>query len=456
MDPSTISHFSVAPNLMLWLQSWLAGTKSLLLHPLRSLLTMLGIFIGVASVIWMLAFADGISREAQRQIESLGADTIIVRTVKPPNDKLAGSMATQYGLKRSEYDKLIATVPTIKSALPIREMSRQFTFRDRSLDGRLVGCTEEYAEVNRLRIRDGQFISDLNNIKRDNVCVLAAKVAEKLFPYEQAVGKRVYVPEHTDYYEVIGVLYHRNASAAIGGSLSSQDFSNDVYIPIRTLQQRIGDTIVSRRSGSFQVEVLELNQITLKLTSKDVVRSTAAMVENLLMPAHEEMSDLAVVVPLELLEQARTQRLMWLLIGILIAAISLVVGGIGIMNIMLATVTERTREIGVRRALGAKRRDIIHQFLIETTVLSVCGGITGIIAGWLLLPLVSIVRSLAFSYAPEFMESLPEVLRNVTPSLVPMSVPLAFGIAVAVGIISGIYPAIRAAKMSPIDALRHE
>ncbi len=171
-------------------------------------------------------------------------------------------------------------------------------------------------------------------------------------------------------------------------------------------------------------------------------------------PRHEALSDAAVVVPLELLEQARAQRMMWLLIGVLIAAISLVVGGIGIMNIMLATVTERTREIGIRRALGAKRGDIMRQFLVETTTLSVIGGAAGILAGVLCLPVVTFSRELALKYFPERIEKLPEVLRNVTPAIVDASIPLAFGIAVVVGVLSGLYPAYRAAAM--IRSMRYD
>jgi putative ABC transport system permease protein len=439
-----------------WLRTLQVGVKSLLLHPLRTFLTTLGVFFGVASVIVLLALGEGISREAQRQIESLGADTIIVRSVKPPSELMEGRSAVPYGLTRSEYDLLLETVPTITSAVPIRELRRQFSYRDRLIDGRLVGCTPGYASGNRLQTRLGRFISDLDNSRRDTFCVLSSSVAERLFPNEDPIGKRVYVPEHKDYYSVIGVLQYRNPSAAIGGSLDSQDFSNDVYIPIRTLQQRIGDTIVTRRSGQFESEIMELNQITLKVDSVENVEKTAKLVESTLKPKHTKLNDIAVVVPLELLEQARTQRLMILVFMVLIAGISLLVGGIGIMNIMLATVTERTREIGVRRALGAKRSDIVRQFLIETVVLSVVGGVLGIIAGVLCQPLVVVARNFAVKYLPETMDALPDWARNAAPAIVPESIPLAFGIAVAVGILSGLYPAMRAARMNPIDALRHE
>ena len=179
---------------MLWLRTLNLGVKSLLLHPLRSLLTVLGIFIGVASVIWLLAISEGISNEAQRQIESLGADTIMIRSVEPPSDKLAASGVTPYGLTREEFNMLVKTVPTLKSAIPIREMKRTFKFKDRTVEGRLVGCTPEYAEVTRLTVDRGHFITDAENFRRDSVCVLASEVAAKLFPYEDPVGKRVYLP----------------------------------------------------------------------------------------------------------------------------------------------------------------------------------------------------------------------------------------------------------------------
>ncbi|MCH2400410.1 MAG: ABC transporter permease, partial [Pirellulales bacterium] len=366
---------------MLILRTFVLGIKSLLLHPMRSALTVLGIFIGVASVIWLLAIGEGISQEAQRQIEGLGADNIIVRSIKPVNPPNSGSNSfiLAYGLLRSDYDKLVETIPTITSAIPIREMRREIRFRDRSIDGRLVGSVPEYAEVTRLEVDRGHFITAAEVKLEQNHCVLAKEVADKLFPFEDPIGRRIYLLDHMDYYQVVGVLKHRDATAAVGGSLSAQDFSKDEYVPISTIRRRIGDTIVVRRSGSREGQTIELDQITLRINSIDNVMKTARLVKTSL-SHHDEVGDTAVVIPKELLDQARNTRLMFMVFMGVIAGISLLVGGIGIMNIMLATVTERTREIGIRRAIGAKRADIVRQFLAETIVLSSVGGFIGIAA----------------------------------------------------------------------------
>ena len=334
----------------MFLRTFALGIKSLLLHPMRSALTVLGIFIGVASVIWLLAIGEGISREAQKQIEDLGAENIMVRSIQPP-DTSGGNFRqiNQFGVSRAEFKLIDRTIPTVKSVLPIREIPTKFAYMGnpnaKPIDGRLVGCTPEYADATRLEIERGHFLTDRELLSKLSVCVIAARLAQKLFPSEDPLNKQIYLQEKKEFYKIVGVLKHRNATAAIGGSLASQDFSLDVYIPITTMQLRMGDQEVKRTGGSFSVKHFELSQITVRVKDVKDVPKTAELVQATLMAEKPDRQDIAVVVPYELLEQAKTTRLMFMMFMGLIAAISLIVGGIGIMNITLATVTEFKEQI---------------------------------------------------------------------------------------------------------------
>ncbi len=420
-------------------KSLVLGMKSLMLHKLRSGLTVLGIVFGVAAVIAMLAVGEGASRKAQREFQELGATNIIYRSVKPTEETQAAGgrpvRVLNFGLKYEDFDRLLATVPTIERALPIRELRKTIRYLSRSIDGQVVGTTQDYAEFNHLAIDKGRFLTASDNERYENYCVLADGIARELFPYEDPLDKSVKLG--TDYYVVIGVTKERASSAGTGTSIAAQDFNKNVYIPLNTCRLRFGERVVDMRSGSRSMEETQLSQITLRVSSTDKVRATAQIVEAAVRPRHPK-KDVELTVPYDLILRAEAKAREFTIMLGAIASISLMVGGIGIMNIMLATVTERTREIGIRRALGAKRKDITQQFLIETVVLSGIGGLLGVAIGvgipWLIHRFI------------------PEQETAVTVQ----SIFLAFGISVGIGILFGLYPAKRAAQMDPIEALRHE
>ena len=416
------------------------GLRSLLLHKLRSGLTTLGLMFGVAAVISMLAVGEGASRSAQRDIEQLGATNIILRSVKPSDDVQAATgrqapLILRYGLTYADYRRIIETVPTVRHALPVREIRKQIRCLERALDGRVVGTTHDYAEFNHLEVVKGRFLERFDDELYRNCAVLAHATAVALFPYGDPIGETINLG--SDAYTVVGVTSERAATAVAGNSVTSQDYNRDVYIPLNTCRLRFGERILEMRSGRFSAEETELTQLTIQVNSIDEVTPTASVLVKSYEPYHPQ-KDVQMAVPYELLEQARRSARQFTIILGTIASISLLVGGIGIMNIMLATVTERTREIGIRRALGAKRRDITQQFLIECVALSAVGGFAGILLG------MGIPRLIVYFF--------PDQKTIVTVQ----SVLVAFGISVGVGILFGVYPARRAALMDPIEALRHE
>ncbi len=435
-----------------FLQTVRMSLKNLLVHKMRASLAALGIFIGTSTVIWLVAMGEGVSYRAQQQILELGATNIIVRTKEPMSaseGQDANSRVKKYGLLRDDYHRIVSNIPSIRRAVPMREVRFELRFGNRTADAKLVGCVEDYLELNRLEIARGRWLTPRD--RGEKVVVLADDTARRLFPFENPIGQTIWVGN--EFYVVIGQTKPRTPSAAIGGSLDARDYNLDAYIPLKTLRRRIGDLVLKRGAGrDIQGEIVQLSQITVSVDNIDDVDETATIIETLLKKYHEN-EDYAVVVPKELLQQAERTRAMFNVLLVVIAGISLLVGGIGIMNIMLATVTERTREIGIRRALGAKRRHIIQQFLTETVVLTASGGLLGVLFGLLCGPLFRGLRSGVTMMSPDL---LPPIVHTLEPRIAPWSVVLSLIISLGVGIVFGVYPARQAAYMDPIEALRHE
>ncbi len=421
------------------------GLKSLWLHRLRSLLTVLGIVFGVCSVIAMLAIGEGASYEAQEQIRSLGSNNIIVRSVKPPEEKSSTSQRTwllEYGITYADLERIRATLPGVEILVPARIMRQDVWNGGRRIDCDLYGTVPWYPEVNNHRVARGRFFTETEMNDGTYVAVLDAGVESALFPIDPAIGNTLRAGSH--YYRVIGVMEPKSARITKDGASTppannangASGAPNRIYVPLNAARKQFGEILVNQQSGSFEATRVELHEATVKVARLEDVVDTAQVIADLLAANHRK-TDYEVVVPLELLRQAeRTKRIFNIVLGA-IAAISLLVGGIGIMNIMLASVTERTREIGIRRALGAKRRDIIIQFLVETVLLSGAGGVLGVILG-IAIPMVI-----------TWFAGMKTIVTLWSPLI-------AFSISAMVGVVFGLYPALRAANMDPVEALRHE
>jgi putative ABC transport system permease protein len=418
------------------------AVKSLWLHKLRSFLSVLGIIIGTSAVIALMAFGEGSMQDALEDIKRQGATNIIVRSVKPPDESATASKGwvTTYGLVQRDLDKFETFGDVIVRRVPLRVLPTEVRYLERMANSRVIGTIPQYTEVNKLEMASGRFLVETDDENMENVCVLGSEVADKLFPFEDPLGKTVGMKGQD--FRVIGVIKERMPTGGSGGSQAAEEFNRDVYIPFRTSRGRFGGIIFTRSSGSRSAEKVEISQVTLTVSDIDHVRPVGDAIRTMLEFEHPR-KDWAVTVPLDRLEEAERAKNRFTNLLVLIASISLVVGGIGIMNIMLATVTERTREIGIRRALGAKQKDITLQFLVEAVVQTTIGGICGVILGLGMVYSVPIIWKLIAG------TSLPAAIH------VP-SIFLSLFVSVGVGVLFGWYPARRAARLDPIEALRHD
>lgn len=399
----------------------------LLLHKARSLLTMLGIIFGVAAVIAMLSIGEGAKREAIEKFKDLGVNNIIIRERELSDQELQEVRAKfSQGLSIADADAIKMIVPSIMNVAPQAEKEIEAKYSDRSGKITLIGITPEFKNILNYSIKKGAFISDDHYSRHLKVCVLGAEIAKTLFLVENPINKMVKLEDQ--WFEVIGVMESKALFTETIGELASRDLNNDVYIPLSTFLKRF-----SRKT----LLESEIKQITVQTDNSKNIMAVANIVKSILTRRHYNNDDFSTIIPLELLKQEEKERRIYNFLLGSIAAISLLVGGIGIMNIMLATVSERTREIGTRRAIGARRKEILEQFMIEAVTLSVIGGLIGVMLG--------VGMSLSINW-----------ITNFKSVVTLFSVLIAFSVSAMVGIIFGLLPARKAANLDPIEALRYE
>ena len=400
--------------------------ESLRVHKLRSALTMLGMVFGVGAVIAMLSIGAGAERQALAMIERLGLSNVLVRARDFRPDELAEVRKKSQGLSPRDMAALEEAVPGVAFAAPrVKVTPWRVRGDDGSADAQVFGVSWRHAELTHLNLSEGRFLDSLDERTHAQVCVLGANVARRLFGLSDAIGHDVKVNDL--WLTVVGVLASESAGSPIFTDRSASGTTGEIYVPWTTALRKLDKDPLDA----------PLAEVILALKPGASAREQAALIPPLLDRLHGGAADFEIVVPERLLAQSqRTQRLFNAVMGA-IAGISLLVGGIGIMNIMLATVLERTHEIGIRRAVGARRGDIRFQFVAEAFALSLTGGFAGIVMGLVISRVVAVAAG--------------------WPTVVTWwSLLLSTGVSAAVGLSSGIYPAVRAANLHPIDALRHE
>lgn len=417
------------------------GLSNLSRHKLRSVLTALGIILGVAAVIAMVSIGEGKKQAALDQLERLGAKNIILRSQKPP-DTAGGagggriSFVSRFGLTRQDLKLIRDNLPDADQIVPLKEVGGQVIKDAIRRTSQAYGTTPEFLEVARIGVDRGRYLTQADLDERAPVAVIGAELAKQFFPFEDPLDNTIRIDAKA--FRIIGVLRPVGLAGGAGAGLIGRDLNLDLHIPITTAQEVFGDTISRATSGSRENNIVQVSEIYVVAPDREIVPTFAELAERVIDVNHPGLRDVTMIVPFELLETARREALTWNLVLGAIAGISLLVGGIGIMNIMLANVTERTREIGIRRALGATRKHISLQFLVETGVLSAVGGLIGVglgIGGSLLIPVIS---------------------ANLPTAITLWSIGLAFAVAAATGLVFGIYPAMMAARQDPIVALRHD
>jgi putative ABC transport system permease protein len=419
----------MAAGLSSYLPELYMGLSSLLVHKLRSGLTMLGMIFGVGAVVAMLSITAGARKEMMSYIDLLGVNNIIIEAKEAVDrTELQARRVISPGLSFRDYRAISENVPGIDEATPRKRFKPSRLLPKTAMEPPLlIGVLSNFLQINSLKMVAGRFFNDDDNVTSAPVCVLGEAAKVNLLGYDDAIGK--FVKVNDTWLQVIGVLGHQASADTDVEGMETMNRDNLIIAPLNTVMRRFED------SNSYLKD--EIDGVYMKVTTGTDPIDTGNVVRAILTATHKDAGDFNVIVPADLLAQRERTQFIFSVVMMCIAGISLLVGGIGIMNIMLATVLERTREIGIRRAIGARQSDIIRQFLTEAVLISIVGGLIGIGFGFALSRIIAAAAGWS---------------TVVTWS----SIAVAFGVSVFIGLLFGSYPAVQAARLDPIEAIRYE